>query len=151
MADRTCSVEGCERPYDSKGYCQMHATRVRRYGSPQAIKRVVVRGTPEERFWVRVNKTADSCWEWTGARHPLGYGNFNAGMRSDGTVRYIAAHRFSWELTHGPIPEGHEVCHACDNPPCVRPDHLWLGTHLDNMRDMDTKGRCDRWGNRKPR
>lgn len=67
---------------------------------------------------------------------PAGYGNFSVAGVS------ISAHRFSWELHHGPIPAGMFVCHRCDNPPCVRPDHMFLGTNADNNRDMRDKGRA---------
>lgn len=95
----------------------------------------------EDRFWSMVDKEdGDGCWVFTGNRTPFGYGIF----RCHGIVR--VAHRVSWELEHGPIPKGEGyfgtcVCHHCDNPPCVRPSHLFLGTHMDNMQDMLRKGR----------
>lgn len=88
-----------------------------------------------ERFFRYVTKTPE-CWEWTGYRSPLGYGRFNL----TGT-KPVLAHRFAWELQHGPIPDGLVVCHHCDNPRCVRPDHLFLGTQRDNLLDMGRKGR----------
>ena len=92
--------------------------------------------TPEERFWTRVvGDLATGCWLWTGPRFREGYGSL-----SYGPLR-IRAHRFSWELHVGPIPEGLVVCHRCDNPPCVRPDHLFLGTQSDNLHDAVAKGR----------
>ncbi len=91
--------------------------------------------TTEERFWPKVAKTAD-CWEWTARRNPKGYGQTTA---RDG--RGVLAHRLSWELHFGPIPVGMLVCHHCDNPPCVRPDHLFLGTRQANARDSVRKGR----------
>ncbi len=90
--------------------------------------------TLEERFWAKVNKT-DGCWEWVGRKSPKGYGEI------DGTNYTVRAHRLSWELHYGPIPEGKLICHHCDNPPCVRPDHLFVGTIGDNNRDMCAKGR----------
>lgn len=92
--------------------------------------------TPEERFWHHVSKS-DGCWEWTAHRLRRGYGQISITHRDK-----TSAHRFSWELHFGKIPEGLFVCHKCDNPPCVRPDHLFLGTHQDNVRDRDLKGRA---------
>ena len=89
-----------------------------------------------DRFWRYVQK-GDGCWEWSAARNGLGYGAF--GLNRDDMM---PAHRFSWELHFGPIPSGLFVCHHCDNPPCVRPDHLFLGTPLANVRDMVRKGRA---------
>lgn len=95
-------------------------------------------------FWAKVNKDGPTlrpelgpCWEWTGYR-ARGYGV----MRRASLYRFqIATHRYSWMLANGPIPDGLLVCHRCDNPPCVRPDHLFLGTTADNTRDRDAKGR----------
>ncbi len=92
----------------------------------------------EERFWAKVRKS-DGCWEWTGAANRQGYGRIALG-RASGPRR---AHRIAWELTHGPVPDGLWVLHHCDNPPCVRPDHLWLGTRADNARDCRLKGRMN--------
>ena len=88
---------------------------------------------PEELFWSHVAKS-DGCWLWTAGLN-RGYGAF-AVHRKD-----IGAHRYSWMLENGPIPDGLFVLHRCDNPPCVRPDHLFIGTQLDNMLDKMSKGR----------
>lgn len=87
-----------------------------------------------ERFWSKVNRDGD-CWLWTSCRWPVGYGRFWMGRR------FLPAHRIAWELTHGPVSDGLCVLHRCDNPPCVRPDHLFLGTKADNNRDRHNKGR----------
>jgi len=87
---------------------------------------------PVIRFWAKVVKS-DGCWEWQGYRKK-GYGHFGVHPR-----HIVEAHRFSWQLANGPIPEGLFVCHHCDNPPCVRPDHLFLGTNTDNLRDASRK------------
>ena len=98
-----------------------------------------------ERFWPKVQK-GDGCWIWTaGGDRTTGYGRIRIGTR--GTLQALA-HRVAWELTYGPVPEGLIVCHHCDNPRCVRPDHLFVGTYVDNMRDAEAKGRMqhgDAW------
>lgn len=86
-----------------------------------------------------VCKMPSGCWEWSGYRNYDGYGKY----------RQKSAHRVSFERFKGPIPEGMHVCHSCDNPPCVNPDHLWLGTREDNMRDRDQKNRINRWNGRR--
>lgn len=91
----------------------------------------------QEEFWNRVNKSG-GCWEWTRAK-TLGYGRI--GYRANGKAVARLAHRLSWEFANGPIPDGMCVLHKCDNPSCVRPDHLFLGTKKDNTRDMMSKGR----------
>lgn len=97
----------------------------------------------EQRFWEKVDKSdIDGCWLWRGATQaPWGYGSFQRGVGADGKNHSDVAHRVSYELTYGPILNGLFVCHHCDNPRCVRPDHLFLGTHTDNMADMHQKGR----------
>lgn len=87
-----------------------------------------------ERFWDNVGKT-DGCWLWKGVRFPTGYGLSSC---------HTYAHRMAWELTYGRIPAKLFVCHHCDNPPCVRPDHLFLGTAKDNTQDAVRKGRWDK-------
>jgi hypothetical protein len=88
------------------------------------------------RFWSKVAFT-DGCWEWQASiRKRDGYGRFQTGATTQET-----AHRFSYALANGPIPQGMFVCHRCDNPRCVRPDHLFLGTPDDNMQDKTRKGR----------
>jgi len=89
----------------------------------------------KSRFWSRVQKT-EGCWLWTGCVNSTGYGSGTFGK-----ARTHMAHRFSWEIAHGPIPDGLCVCHRCDNPRCVRPDHLFLGTRSDNQNDRVAKGR----------
>lgn len=102
--------------------------------------------TTEQRFWrfVRLGR-GGGCWGWMGA---LSHGY--AVMRISTPVRRQAkAARVSWEIHSGPIPEGKIICHRCDNPKCVNPAHLYLGTHTENMRDMVDRGRSTR-GKRHP-
>lgn len=95
------------------------------------------RRSVEDRFIEKIIKLPSGCWEWTGATVPFGYGVFQLG-RGVGVTR---SHRFAYELWVGPIPEGMFVCHTCDNPPCCNPEHLFLGSNGDNMKDMHAKNR----------
>ena len=88
-----------------------------------------------ERFHAKVNKT-QGCWVWTAGKNSSGYGVFRVGDRM------VLAHRVAWILAYGPIPEDAQVLHECDNPPCMCPEHLFLGDHLINMADMKAKGRA---------
>lgn len=89
------------------------------------------------RFWKKVEvRTKNQCWPWLGAKERFGHGRFKLNTKSA-----VYAHRLSYEIENGPIPDGACVCHSCDNPSCVNPNHLWLGTRGDNNRDRATKGR----------
>jgi len=94
---------------------------------------------PRKIFWSKVTKT-ESCWIWRGHTYPDGYGQLKW------RTRPTRAHRVSWIIHFGPIPTGKQVLHRCDNPKCVNPDHLFLGTNLDNMTDKKNKGRCNNGG-----
>lgn len=93
-------------------------------------------GTPEQRFTRNITAAPSGCWEWTAGRNREQYGVFTIGH----TGRSLA-HRYAWELYRGAIPEGMFVLHNCDNPPCVNPAHLRIGSHEENMRDMVERGR----------
>lgn len=95
--------------------------------------------TLKERFYEKVALIPfHSCWEWVGNRKLSGYG------RIDFQKKSYLAHRLSWEIHRGEVPRGMFVCHKCDNPSCVNPDHLFIGSHQENMDDMRRKGRCRR-------
>lgn len=87
------------------------------------------------KFWNLVNRCGDSCWSWMMSKTKRGYGVFYFNGRR------TTAHRFAYASSRGPIPENMCVCHTCDNPGCVNPDHLYLGTHNDNMRDKAERKR----------
>jgi hypothetical protein len=112
----------------SAKYCTKHCSSLAREKSRRE------RVSAEDRFWSFVDRSGE-CWIWTGWCDKDGYGGFRW---HDGQER---AHRVSWEIAHGPIPEGHLILHRCDNPPCVNPDHLYDGTQQDNMTEKSDKGR----------
>src|SRR3990170_2373777 len=111
-----------------KKYCSRECAAKRK---TMPVKSIAIR------FWNKVNKT-DTCWFWTGARNNMGYGQITLGHRFEGKG---LAHRIAWELINGQLPNGAVLCHICDNPSCVRPDHMFLGTKADNSADMVSKGR----------
>jgi hypothetical protein len=98
----------------------------------------------EKRFWEKVEKRSDGCWEWVAGKNKAGYGR----MIVDGVPQL--AHRLSYAMRFGAIPKGLCVCHHCDNPGCVRPEHLFTGTHGDNVRDAQWKGRMPKNESSKP-
>jgi hypothetical protein len=126
--EKTCLL--CEQISIGRGLCRRHYNQHRTAGTLGQFAKV----TPLESFLNRIEKT-DGCWLWRGTTNN-GYGIFL--LPGEVPVR---AHRHAYELWKGPIPDGAVVMHVCDNPPCVNPDHLQIGTRLDNNRDCAAKGR----------
>jgi hypothetical protein len=135
---RTHGTNSC---YKSGCRCDLCKSWCREYGRLRA-KRNGKPGLSQIRrpFWDNVGITDDTadCWPWLLGRSGKGYGNTVRQMHG---ARVAGAHRIAWVIVNGPIPAGLFVCHACDNPPCCNPSHLWLGTNSDNLRDAVAKGR----------
>lgn len=137
-----CRANDCDRDVFARELCSKHWKRWRK--GKDINEKSWHDKTTEELFWEKVNKlTEDECWNWTGSTG--GTGDLVYGRAWDGE-KLVGAHRYSYELQNGLIPEGGDVrgmcvCHTCDNPLCVNPAHLFLGTHLDNMHDKVKKGR----------
>lgn len=133
-----CSVVGCGAKRKSFGLCYKHYVRLKKHGTPESVK--WTQGSVEERFWRNVVKgSASDCWEWNGTMQPNGYGRLSLGAKSEGSE---GAHRISWRLHNKTeIPKGMHVMHSCDNPKCVNPSHLSVGTPKQNTQDMIAKGR----------
>lgn len=135
MANRTCPILDCSEPVRSSGMCNRHYQNKKRYGHAQPIREWPLIARLMLVGW---DVTERGCWEWRGDRNDFGYGRLSAPRLGLDKAR---VHRIMWEMHHGPIADGLSVRHRCDNPPCVNPDHLELGTHGENMQDMADRRR----------
>ncbi len=132
---KQCAAPGCSRHSYARGFCPMHYGRWKKHGDPMLIVQPKKHQTLDDAMKGKFTIPESGCWEWKRRSHTFGYGAVSFQGRN------IPAHRAMWILHFGSIPDGLLVCHKCDNPPCVNPDHLFLGTSTDNNRDMLSKGR----------
>jgi len=126
---KLCTEFGCSSPSISRGLCGAHYARDKRAGLFLDVRRS--EAPIEERFFRQIEKT-DSCWIWKGRLVGKGYGSIGLGGKG---AKQVLAHRLSYEIHKGQIPEGMVIMHSCDNPRCVNPDHLEAGTQSQNIKD----------------
>lgn len=141
---KKCSIEGCNGRYICKGYCTKHYQRWLNHGNPLALMaKEAFRGlSAEERFHKKYKiDEVTQCWNWQDRLNIWGYGYLS--VKINNKWHQYFAHRYSYELYKDKIPKDLLVCHLCDNPACVNPDHLWIGTNKDNSNDRDRKGRLN--------
>ena len=127
---RTCTLDGCDRPYFVSGVCSGHYSRRRRKGPAAETTPLEDRYYSSEEAFLSSIRQAGECTEWTAWVNPGGYGKFKTGGKS------TFAHRYAWERVNGPIPEGMVIDHACRNTLCVNVDHLRLATQAENTRNL---------------
>ena len=128
----SCSVDGCENDFYSNSFCKNHHEWHRRRGLLPKAKEITIR----QKLLQNIKKDKDGCWIWQKGKNNRGYGTISLPHQ-----KKAYAHRVSYEIFKGEIPQGMCVCHKCDVPACVNPEHLFVGSHQDNIRDAWVKGR----------
>jgi len=134
---KPCSIEGCSNPSRKKGWCNKHYMRWWNYGHTELNNRRAFKDKLED-YIIPVTETG--CWLWTKGCDSCGYGQTQINGKT------VNVHRAVWEVYNGPIPKGMYVLHKCDTPSCANPQHLFIGTQQDNIKDMHSKGRWKRKG-----
>lgn len=130
----TCSVNHCQSVVHAKGFCKPHYKCFARIGKPVA-DRQTIHGSIQKKFAMKsTGRNENGCWIWSGGKDKDGYGSLRDGLKMK------RAHRVSWEIHHGEIPDGACVLHECNNPSCVNPSHLKLGDQVENMADRKRNG-----------
>lgn len=136
-----CLAEGCDRIVGKDGgfgFCSKHYQRYKKYGDPNKVYWKRLEGeTIEEKLKANYFENENGCWIWKGGKNSRGYGSINIGNRKTAQV-----HRIAFKLWKGELPDDLFVCHHCDEPLCINPDHLFLGTNQDNIDDKMFKGRA---------
>lgn len=132
VAQGTCSIEGCNNPLKTRGWCNTHYNRWHKYGDPGEA---FVPRTFTERMWAKFQRDENGCWLWTGCIMATGYGQVNLGGRSAGLS---VAHRAMYELIVGPVPPGLDLDHLCRVRHCVNPSHLEPVTRRVNLLRGET-------------
>lgn len=128
-----CGVGGCDRAYYAKDMCRLHWERVRRNGATERL--TIDPSTPPDERLAKLSRREGDCIVYTGHLNANGYGQITFRGKN------IAVHRLAYETYHGTLATDAVVCHMCDNPPCINPNHLYAGTHADNGRDKRVRRR----------
>jgi hypothetical protein len=141
MTKKTCSIQGCTKPVACRGWCGMHYMRYWKHGDVNTVVKDIASSTDMAVLRIRFESKfaindVSGCWVWHGTtkkpfmKYPYANGVFTVATKK------ITAHRFAYKLYIGEIEDGLHVLHKCNNSLCVNPEHLYVGTHTDNMRDM---------------
>lgn len=136
---KICKIDGCDSPYHSMDLCKHHYLKNYRYGTPtpEGIYRGMRQKSDTDRFHEKyIPEVNTGCWLWCAGTFRDGYGK----IRING--KFLKAHRYSYEIHYGEFDKTKNICHKCDVKPCVNPQHLFMGTPLDNTRDKIKKGRA---------